>query len=211
MFRSLLWISVALTFSAFAAPKLSIRDYFLLLPEEAMPEGMKTAVERKAQLTRENEVGRIQLKVDDPRNGYLAFVNEGNMQSGRFEFAIWRSDRGEDFIGVNTVFTGIGGIEGTVRFYTMRGENWKDVTAEVFGAYQAKVFKPRAKPQARCAEENVVNPFPVGFSCELPQKGLTITCRFHAWCDTPSAFKETDIYAKPVVKFHWKQNRFVAE
>ena len=211
MFRSCLIVVSTVTLLYAGSAKLSIRDYFLLLPDNAMPEGMKTAAERKVLLTKGDETSRIRLKVDDVSNGYLEFVNEGNMQSGRFEFAIWRGDRGEDFIGVNTVYSGVGGVEGTVQFFTLRGETWQDVTADVFGAFQSKAFKPRAKTSARCGETNVVNPFPAGFSCTLPRKGLTITCRYQAYCDIPDAFKETDIYAKPVVQFHWQKNRFVAK
>jgi|GEM_PF-6537087 len=192
-----------------AAPKLSIRDYFLLLPEKVMPDGTNSAADRKALLTGKSTQGNLRLVTDDPANGYLSVGFEGRMQQGLSEFAIWRSDKGEDVIGVNTIYTGVGGTEGYLRFYALRNEEWTDVTQEVFGDFRVAAFKPR-KNAPGC--QGIPMPkFPSGFSCKLPRKGLTIVCKYELFCDVPVDYKESDLYARPVVNFHWQKSRFVAK
>ncbi|MFO1525144.1 MAG: hypothetical protein U1F16_04120 [Turneriella sp.] len=193
-----------------AAPKLKIRDYFLLLPENLMPEGAYSAAERKALLTGKSTQGNVRLITDDPANGYLSIGFDGRMQKGVFEFAIWRSDKGDDIIGVNSLYLGVGGTDGQLHFYTLRNEEWKEVTHEVFSDFQLAAFKPRKNAPKMC-DATPLPAFPAGFSCKLPRKGLTIVCKYELFCETPVTFKESDLYAKPVVSFHWQKNRFTAK
>lgn len=210
MFRkSVLFCLAVLTLSvSHAAPKLTIRDYFLLLPETVMPDGIKSGADRKALLTGKSTQGDLRLVADDPANGYLSAGFEGRMQQGLFEFAIWRSARGEDIIGVNTLYTGIGFTEGYLHFYALRGEDWKDVTQDVFADFRVATFKPKPNTTKKCQGGEAPG-FPHGFHCKLPRKGLTITCKYEIICDVPVDFTASDIYAKPVVNFHWQKNRFV--
>ncbi|MBS0619601.1 MAG: hypothetical protein JSR44_15555 [Spirochaetes bacterium] len=212
MFRKLAGLSVAVfaLSVSHAAPKLSIRDYFLLLPEKVMPDGASSAADRKALLTGKNTQGNLRLVTDDPANGYLSVGFEGRMQQGLSEFAIWRSDKGEDIIGVNTIYTGVGGTEGYLQFYALRNEEWQDVTKDVFADFCLTAFKPRKNAPGNCQGIPMAK-FPSGFSCKLPRKGLTIVCKYELFCETPVPFKESDLYAKPVVNFHWQKNRFVAK
>ena len=208
---------LALLSLAYAAEdKLTITGYFITFNDEDMPDGLKTGQEREAALKRkagsDETIGRI---VQDDKNGYLALGFKTRQQSVRHEYAVWRLPGDTPVLGMNSLYSGAGGITGTVRFVKFVksgvGFVWQDANEEVFADFKQSTFQPKPNAPAGCKDEPPLAQFPENFSCKLPQKGLTVVCQFNLNCDTPTKLTPKDFYAKPVVKFEWKKDRFVAK
>lgn len=188
---------------------MTVKEYFYLLPAEAMPSDLSEANARKAAMAR--KAGKDQtvgLITDDPKNGYLELGYKSNGQKTSYEFAIWRSTDGRDIIGINELYSGIGGVTGKTRFYSRKGTEWQDVTAEVFGDFQPGAFAPIANAPQDCGPDTPPIDTMQGLSCKLPQKGLNITCRFTLNCETETKYSAKNFFKKPVVEFAWKGNKF---
>lgn len=199
-----------------AERKHTITSYFYVLMDDYMVDGLKTFAQRSEAMARKaGNDETIGLIVRDDRNGYLALGYKTRQQSARHEFAIWRLPGGDPVVGVNALYSGVGGTTGQTRFYTTvpikNTFTWKDSTDEIFGAFQKTAFHPKAGAPTGCPNEPPLADFPENFSCKLPQKGLTVVCQFNLNCETPNKLKAADFYAKPVVKFVWKKDRFVAQ
>ncbi|MBV6493735.1 MAG: hypothetical protein LDLANPLL_01758 [Turneriella sp.] len=203
-------------------PKTTIKEYFFLLPADALKMDMESIEVRKKVLARNTEglglMFEVEEVIDDAKNGYLAIKYGADWGPGTLALAVWRTDKGEDIIGISNG-------DGSPTFYTQQNGNWKNVTAEVFGDFQKTLFKPKAEWPAHCgAEDSSSSPaemeFPHGFQCPVPRKGLNITCTYAPKClvhgsssvfETDFKRKPTDYYAVTKRQFTWKKNRFVAK
>jgi hypothetical protein len=129
---------------------------------------------------------------------------------------MWRRPGDKPVVGINSIYSGVGGVTGTVKFVGLVMDNkgsgrWIDVTQEVFADFKRSTFQPKPNAPAGCKDEPPLAQFPENFSCKLPHKGLTVVCQFNLNCETPTKLTPKDFYAKPVVKFEWKKDRFVAK
>lgn len=211
---------VAAGIDATPKKKISIREYYLLLPTEALIPGMETPEARKKILARDTASLELMFEVkkviDDPKNGYLAIEVGTDWGNNSLALAIWRGNGGEDIIGVSYG-------EGSPKFYAMRSGTWHNISAEVFGDFKSALFKPRAKWPAHCGtEEGSSTPqdmeFPRDIYCPVPRKGLDITCTFAPVCrvhgsvsvfETDFKHKPTDYYAITKRRFVWQKGKFV--
>lgn len=196
--------------------KSTISSYFWTFPDEVMPDGLKEFEDRTAALRRKaGSDETIGLIVQDDKNGYMALGFKTRQQSARHEFAMWRHPGDKPVVGVNSLYSGVGGIRSTLYFITLDeaypGIRWTIITPEVFADFNRATFQPKANAPAGCKDEPPLAEFPENFSCKLPQKGLTVVCQFNLNCETPTKLTAKDFYAKPVVKFEWKKDRFVAK
>jgi hypothetical protein len=192
--------------------KITIKEYFFLLPTEAMPADLSEAENRKAAITRKAGTDQtVGLITHDPKNGYLELGYKSNGQNASYEFAIWRTTDGVDLIGINELYSGIGGVTGKTRFFSRKGSDWHDVTAEVFGDFQPKTFSPVVNAPQSCGNDAPPIDIAQGFSCKLPQKGLNITCRFTLNCETETKYSSKNFFRKPIVNFIWKKDKFHAK
>jgi hypothetical protein len=202
--------------------KTTIKEYFFLLPGDALQMGLESVDVRKKVLARSTEglglMFEVEEVIDDAANGYLAIKYGADWGPGTLALAVWRTDKGEDIIGISNG-------DGSPAFFTQQNGNWKNVTTEVFGDFQKALFKPKAKWPNHCgAEDSSATPeemqFPHGFQCPVPRKGLNITCTYSPKClvhgsssvfETDFIRKPTDYYAVTKRQFIWKKNRFVAK
>lgn len=211
-----------------AGKKTTVKEYFFLLPNEAMPFTFKSLEERKNFLvvpkagdkSSLNQLYTVTKVIDDPKNGYLEVQYSSDFGPASTSLAIWRTDAGDDVIGI--VDQAEESTRAVPKFYSMVKGSWKDVTGEVFAAFQKNLFRPRDKWPERCAEIGEAaaeKEFPDGMHCPLPQKGLDITCTYKFKCmiKTPvsvyagdSVYSAKDYYANTKVKFRWSKNKFVA-
>lgn len=212
----------ALTATGAKKPKTTIKEYFFLLPADALLMGMESVDVRKKVLARNTDglglMFEVEEVIDDAANGYLAIKYSADPAPGTLALAVWRTDKGEDIIGVSNG-------DGSPTFFTQQNGNWKNVTANVFGDFQKSLFKPKAKWPKLCgAEDTSSSPqqmeFPRGFDCPVPRKGLNITCVYSPKCmvhgsvsvfETDFKKKPTDYYAVTKKQFIWNKDRFIAK
>lgn len=210
MRKQIILLLLTFTIPLFAGKKITVKEYFYLLPAEAMPADLADADARKASMGRKAGTDQtVGLVTDDPKNGYLELGYKSNGQKASFEFAIWRSTDGLDIIGINELYSGTGGVTSKTRFYARKGTGWQDVTAEVFADFQPGAFSPIVNAPQSCGEDAPPIDIMQGFSCKLPQKGLNIICRFTLNCETETKYTAKNFFKKPVVEFTWKGKKFL--
>jgi len=215
MWKATIVLALATSCLAYAkSNKVTITGYFWTFQDDHMPDGLKSPEERSAAIERKaGNDETIGLIAQDDRNGYLALGFKTRQQSATHEFAVWRRRGDDPVVGINSIYKGAGGITGNIRFavLTAARNSWRDATAEVFAAFNRAAFQPKANAPAGCPDEPPLAEFPENFTCKLPRKGLTVVCQFNLNCETSTKLKPNDFYAKPIVKFEWKKDRFVAK
>lgn len=191
--------------------KLNIKQYYFLLPEEAMFGALKTKERRESVLSSnpggspETTGAKMGLVTDSPENGYLAVGYGGNQHQEYHQFAIWRRNNDSDVIGINDLVLIPANETGVPRFFTLKDGKWHNITQQVFSAFNESAFQPTGKKGLTCGGGPLPK-FPDSFYCELPHKGLSITCHYSDACGN-----KEDYYRKPEVQFVWANNKFSAQ
>lgn len=190
--------------------KTTIKEYYYLLPPDALPADLQDAESRRAALARKpNGDERPGLIADDPRNGYLSLGYQSRSQNVLYELAVWRGADGVDIIGINELYAWAGSLNGKTRFFAQRGGVWRNVTPEVFADFKPEAFLPTGRKPTAAEGVPQIN-LAEGFSCRLPRVGLAVVCRFTLNRETETAYSEKDFFRKPVVTFSWTGTRFAA-
>jgi hypothetical protein len=220
----LLAVMLCGTLAAQPKKKMSVKDYYWLLPNDAFDIDLSTNDKRELFLTvgkspTPESIDQVDKVIDDPKNGFLEVQFTDGMGPAKITFAVWRTKSGADIVGVNHHF----GDSSVPKFYQFTGGNWREVTSEIFSDFKKTAFKPTAKWPAACGIEGggeaETYEFPAQIQCDLPRKGLDITCKFAFRCETRGAlslsdletkFKATNYYKKPKVKFVWRKDKFIA-
>lgn len=227
MRRLMIVLTVALAGGAYfsfaaATKKMSVKDYYYLLPADIFPfdasniENRKKFLNKKTQLSEDFPLS-VDKIIDDPKNGYLAIHYTSMCCAESISFAIWRTRDGQDLVGVSRDNS----IDALPRFFLRVSDSWREVTGEVFADFKKAAFKPTAKWPEYCGKEGggaaELMEFPKFMHCPMPRQGLDITCNFRFQCLTLGAnsvseletsFGAKDYYQKPSVKFKWKNQKF---
>lgn len=108
--RFFVWLGSLVLMNSLTAggKKTIVKEYFFLLPSEALPFTFETPALRKKFLVVPGKGDDSNLNlpyavtkvIDDPRNGYLEVQYDSDLGHARTSLAIWRTDAGSDVIGV---------------------------------------------------------------------------------------------------------------
>lgn len=165
----------------FSDIRLGITDYFLMLPDEYLPElparSRRHALTNRAEYC--NGAGETTgYEVIDKSNGYLRIAFAGCGGAQKIEAAVWRTSRSKSIIGINYLNCGVERCEETIRygFYAYSAGEWRNVTMDVFPGEDLKhLFYDKRKKQFQDRQGGTGEIWQQYF-CELPRVGLSITC-----------------------------------
>ncbi|WP_338132521.1 hypothetical protein [Leptospira borgpetersenii] len=184
--------------------KLDIVELYRILPYEVF-HIHKIPLELKEQiLTREanlDETVRTQIwgyHTINKENGFLSIGIPG-IDYYKVEFAVWRKTDKSSIVGINS-------MEGFQRnplisFYEFKSNEWFNVTNQIFPGLQQSDFY-KLNPNG-LEPESIQKIKEILYYCELPEKGLTITCNLYG--DYLEHLGDSQIYN---ILFDWKNEKF---
>ncbi|EJP02297.1 hypothetical protein J9305_02620 [Leptospira interrogans] len=196
--------------------KLSIVDYYCLLPYLRSASGSHDCEYKKAFLTAppknllDGQGAEWQVSLLSESSGaiFLYQAGGGGGETERKEYVMWKRKSDTDLVGVNAIYCSLAGCRSDLTFLTFKDKKWYDITKEVFPGINEQTGEYLKSLKHAKNEEDYValaSDTYAGIRCHLPVIGKDIECAFDL---------EGEGYTfedNPKIKYAFKDNKFVLE